>query len=398
MSRHHAWKLVFASALVLSACSKSAPPTAPPTGDAPVLVARAPSPRAVGVPYDVEIWAQFDRALDRASVDSTTVFLKQDTRRVACAIQYEPITRRILLRPRAALELQKTYSVLISARIRAQDGAPLGAEIFWQFSTNSLRRLTYSQPPDGSLQGPYAALYWYGNGLVSTLITYEVYASTDSAAVAARSIPYLSRQGFLSVLPRTRWPSGSTVFWSVTAENTLTGERLNGSLARFRVYPADAPVDSMEISFQSYGATSSSRVQYCSASSLPIGPSYNSCMRWALNGTMPTLRLASARIQMALASGSTSGVQLAYAQADWSPCQMVFPGPPYAEVNGLLATSWNVDGINMSFQSDGLSSFIEAADRFASWYGLIIRAPGIASVATNITGYQPPKMIVTYYR
>jgi len=399
MNRRLACALALLPALLFAACGRNAKPTAPAAGDAPVLVARAPTPRAIGVPYDAEIWAQFDRPLDRSTVDSTTAFLKQDTRRVSCDIVYEPITRRILLRPRDALELQKTYTVILSPKIRAQDGGVLGTQILWQFSTNSLRRIFYSQPPEGSLQGPCAALYWYGNGLVSSLIDYEVYVSADSVAVASRSVPYLVRQGFLSLLPRSRWPSGARMFWAITAVNTQSGERLDGPTASFRVYAADAPVDSMVIPLLGYGGTiSPNRIQYCGSTSFPIGPGNNSCIRWTLNGNLPALRLADARVQLAAASGPVTGIQLFYAQNEWSVCQMLTPGPPYPEVNGLLVTSRALDATNMTFQSDGLTSFVEAAGRFGSWYGFLIRSQQATNIAANLANFAAPKMVVTYYR
>jgi hypothetical protein len=62
----------------LSACSKhstdsTAPPAAPPV---PELVAMHPPARSPSAIYDTDIWAQFDRPLDRRTLDTLNVYLK----------------------------------------------------------------------------------------------------------------------------------------------------------------------------------------------------------------------------------------------------------------------------------------------------------------------------------
>ena len=120
---------LFAYLLVLAAaagCSKHAteppPVTTPPS---PVLVATQPHARAASVLYDTEIWGQFDRALDPATVHTQSTFLKLDGQRIACTVAYDDPTRRVTIQPKTALLLQRTYTIEFTQTMKA---APAGAD------------------------------------------------------------------------------------------------------------------------------------------------------------------------------------------------------------------------------------------------------------------------------
>src|SRR6185369_4804597 len=100
----------------LSACSKhstdsTAPPAAPPV---PELVAMHPPARSPSAIYDTDIWAQFDRPLDRRTLDTLNVYLKLDGQRTWISVGYDSVTRRVTITPKVVLELQRTYTVEFS--------------------------------------------------------------------------------------------------------------------------------------------------------------------------------------------------------------------------------------------------------------------------------------------
>ena len=401
--------LLAACAVALaSACSKRASDTtAPPSSSLPPQVtATHPPARSTGVLYDTEIWVQFDRALDPATVSATTVFLKLDSRRIASTVRYEDITRRIVVVPQVVLDLQKTYTVEISPAVKSYDGTPLPRTAFFQFTTNSVRRPVADFPTQDALEGPFGALGWSGNGGPIGGLLYEVYASTDSVAVEQRTIPYLQRAVYLYHLPHLRWPSGSTVYWAVTVENLSTGERLPGAVGRFRTIDAATPVDSVIIGVADWGGhDSGTRTQYCARTTIPSGPPrYSSAVHWPLTSLPSTYRLADVRVEMNVTSDYANQTTYAYsslwlAQNEWAPCTVTAPGPPYAEVVGNLATGVPTSPQGLRYQSEYLSAFFEAQIRRRPYvYGTVIRSSIPLFYAVTDASGVPPRAVLYFYR
>src|SRR5262249_37832732 len=108
----------------LSGCSKHAtePTAVAPPAAPPELLSSQPAPRATGVIYDAEIWAQFSRPLDPRTIGPTSVFLKLDGQRVPLAVGYDALSRRNIIRPAATLELQRTYTAEFSTAVHGLDG------------------------------------------------------------------------------------------------------------------------------------------------------------------------------------------------------------------------------------------------------------------------------------
>src|SRR5215467_1039875 len=174
----------------LSGCSKhstdsTAPPAAPPV---PELVAMQPPARSPSAIYDSAIWAQFDRPLNPRTVDTLNVYLKLDGQRIPITVAYDAASQRVTLTPEVVLQLQRTYTVEFSTAVKGADGTPIAPGVFYQFTTNSLRRPSYDFPV-AALEGPVATLGWGGTQGPSGNILFELYASTDSNAVLARTAP-----------------------------------------------------------------------------------------------------------------------------------------------------------------------------------------------------------------
>jgi hypothetical protein len=360
--------------LVLAAaagCSKHA--TDPVSGGgppSPVLVATQPTARSAMVLYDAEIWGQFDRALDPATVNTQTTFLKIDGQRIPCTVTYDDALRRVTLQPKTTLQLQRTYTVEFSTAIHSADGVPLPPNVFFQFTTNSLRRMKYDFPARDSTVGPLSMLGWGGAQGPLNEVTFEVYASEDSLAVEQRTAPRVQRSVFTRLLPSVAWPLGHKLYWAVTAEHAVTHERLAGPVTSFQVVPASVPVDSVVIRLRDYGSNSvaSRATQYCTSTGVPSGPTYNASLHWDLAGFPSTALIVGATISIAAQDNYANRYAfqvptLWMAQTEWSSCAVNAPGPPYPEVDGLLSSSVPMDGTRVEFTSDRLGAFFEAARR-----------------------------------
>ncbi|HUK62573.1 MAG TPA: Ig-like domain-containing protein, partial [Dongiaceae bacterium] len=286
---------------VLAGCSKHATETAAPAAQspAPALLATQPIARSPSATYDGEIWAQFDRPLDPRTVSTLSVFLKLDGQRVPITVSYDGITHRVFLHPTVVLALQRTYTVEFSTSIKGLDGAPLPEDVFFQFTTNSLRRVTYDYPAVNDLEGPVACLGWGGSAGLDGNLFYDVYASADSVAVARRTAPVLQHTVFRRYLGASAWPLGARIYWAVTSENETTHERMPGDVQSFRTLDGSTPLDSVLIKAQDYGSNSirsSATTQSCNTLLLQSGPSWNAGIHWSYTAIPANVRFAGATL------------------------------------------------------------------------------------------------------
>jgi len=401
--------LALASILTLAACSKESagplePPPTPPT-DSPQIVTTVPAARSEGVVYDTEIWAGFDRALEASSVDSTSVFLKLDTQRLPCTITYEAAPRRIRLRPRVTLQLQRTYTVEFAATIQGLDGTTLGERRFFQFKTNSLRRPTYAYPDSLTMEGPLVMLGWGGNGGVTSTIIHEVYASADSTAVANRTLPALQRGTALGHFPRAPWPRGTRVYWSVTTENALTGERLNGRVRWFTTFPEGWPVDSLVWANSDYGGSRNQtpRIQYCNQVAQFTGPDHSLAAHFrTAAGVLPTVAIESARMYVPLQPGYSDSLAVNPMSAwqtttDFTACSFGWSGPPFPEPTGFLGDAEACAEANTAMlRSTAIGAWLEQSARSRGVPGIQWRAARM--IGTALSSVTPSRAVVVYLR
>lgn len=392
----------------LSGCSKhstdsTAPPSAPPV---PELVAMQPPARSPSAIYDGDIWAQFDRPLDPRTVDTLNVYLKLDGQRTPIAVAYDAATQRVTLAPRVVLQLQRTYTVEFSTAVKGADGTPIASGVFYQFTTNSLRRPVYDFPLAAPPEGPVATLGWGGTQGPTNNLFYELYVSTDSNAVNARTAPMLARNVFTRFVPSVGWPMGSTIYWAVTVENETTHERLAGSLMSFQTLPASMPLDSVTIPARDHGSKSAtSSQQSCNNQSFTTGGAFNGALHWDVGQIPADARLQSVSIQLRVWDSDTSTVQgsqpvLWMAQNDWLPCTMNYPGPPYNELTGFLAPATTENSKTAVFSSDRLAGLLEAQMRGRTLlYGTIVKASHAVSFHSTLSGDFPsrPSAVVRFY-
>ncbi len=396
--------LLFAAALAAAAgaCSRKEPVA--PVPPAPLsVVAVQPPARSAGYAYDGQIWALFDRPLDPKTVDSTSVFLKIDTKRLSCAIGYEPTSRRIVVVPRAALALNTTFTVIVTTRVKAKDGASLPQEYLWQFSTSSIRRLEYVDPAPGVVATPVAMLRWSSPGAVPGALLFQVYAGPDSGVVANRLIAPVLTTVRSYYLPRQEWPEGARTYWAVTTTNLTTGEKLLSPTAGFEVLPAGAPTHVVTTGLIEWGAVQNNRTtQYCLQTYIPVGASYNSAVRVDLDPSRLGKRVRSARLTMVAIQGSGS-IPLAKAWAcgpTWYACAMAISGPPSPDEPTPLATAHvGSTSTELVFDSVGLAAWAEGMLRGGDFSGLVLGAATGSTLYLNMrgSGVASPLLTLTVY-
>ena len=398
---------ILALVACLSGCSKHATDTTgPPPPPVPGLVATQPPARSPSALYDSDIWAQFDRPLDARTVTTQNVYLKLDAQRIPITVSYDAPTQRVILKPTIVLELQRTYTVEFSTALEGTDGTPLAPGVFFQFTTNSLRRPVYDFPVVAAVEGPLATLCWGGTLGPSGNIMYDLYASTDSAAVEARTAPMLMRNVFTRFVPDAGWPMGATVYWAVTAENLTTHERLPGSIRSFQTLAANTPLDSVTIGARDHGSKATTSIQLCNNPEFRSGGTFNGALHWDVGLIPPDARLQGVSIRLNIFSTDTSTVQgsqpsLWLAQNDWAACVMNSPGPPYAEASGLLASASALDSKSAFFSSERLAGLLEAQMRGRSLlYGTIVRASHAVGFhsTTSVDVGSRPSAVVRFYR
>lgn len=398
MRRAPALAALLAAAL-LSACGHEAP-VAPPPPPAPQVTFVQPPARSAGYAYDGQIWAMFDRALDPKSVDTTSVFLKQDTKRISCAVSYEPTSRRVVLVPRTTLALNTTYTVILTTGLRSQEGVALAQEYFWQFSTSSIRRVTYLGPALDVLASPVAMLRWSSGDAVAGSLLFEVYAGTDSLAVANRTAPRVGRVTSNFLLPRATWPAGLRTYWAVSTTNQITGEKLDSPVTHFDVLPASAPTRTVSVGALAWGGIQNGRptVQLCTQTALTVGTGYNAALLLDLSPGQLGKRIKSARLVMYTTynSGLIPLVTANYCSPTWYSCAMVYPGPPYVAPDGAVAGARVGTVVNeMIFESPGLAAWVEGMLRATGDFsGLMFTLSSSSLLTINMSSSTWPRPVL----
>ncbi len=402
--------LVCLAAAVFAGCSKkSTAPTASggtaPTGTAPQMVATQPTARATAAIYDGDIWAQFDRPLDGRTVSALTTYLKLDGQRIASDVTYDGITRRVFVKPRSVLALQRTYTVEFSSSIKGLDGTPLPQGVFFQFTTNSLRHIAYDFPDDGGLDGVVATLGWAGTLGAQGNIVYDVYASVDSSEVALRTSPVLQRSVFTRFMTSSAWPAGQRVFWAVTAENLTTHERENGPLHSFQVIDGSVPVDSVVVKPSDHGGANATvrNLQYCNQPTILFGPNGNPAVHWNFGLLPADARIVDVRMRFWLIDANAGAFPTAQpavwmAQNEWAACAIQAAGPPFAEPSGFLASSFAVDNLEFDLRSDRLAAAMDALSRRRGFvFSTLFRAASNVSVHSPLgDAGKTPVLVIRY--
>lgn len=403
--------------LAVAGCSKKV--TAPPPAASlpPSVEATSPPARSIGILDDTPIWVQFDRALDVATVDTRTVFLKVDTWRLPISVSWDASTRRIVIVPTAKLALFRTHTVELSPEVAAEDGTRLGQSFFWQFRVISLRVPRAPFPMDGAGgESPLLTLSWLGTEPAAGTIVYDVYGGADSAAVAARTAsPIAHYIGKASLTPAARWQMGSRLYWSVRAYNFTTGETLDGEVWHFDTLPADTPIDSLNVPMRDWfyaitgsGFGGSSYNRFCSGDSIGCGPPVDqNYLRWNYAGLGVGLRLAGATVVLspyeAYWTRMNATLGLGSLVATGTVCASGATAPFVKPVSGgVLASGEVLPGPRVRFASDALAAYIEYTVRQSGPDGFSVysstRIQWVSPRITFLPQSPPPSLKLYVYR
>lgn len=369
--------------LLVLACSANDKTIAPPSPLPPTIEAVFPAPRAIGIDFDTQIWAQFREPLDRTTVNDHTVFLKVDTRRLSAAVSYDTTLHRIRIVPLEALLLRRTHTIEISAQVRSAAGAPLQDGYDWQFTTVGVHIPVLRGPLDRDVdESPVAALVWQGTGVDAGPVSYDVYAGSDSVLVAGQvGVPWSITRA-QTAYARTPWSLGEVVYWSVRATNVQTGERRSGPVWSFRVLPAGWPIDTLSIPLSHWGYVDNRVMvgQVCQGQ-LRVGPDYLTGAQWRFANIPSTRRIASARWIMSVTSANPDpvgrGPSVWAIRDPWAVCQLVPLGPPFVDDDlGPLAVgrSLTLPGLRgFAYESPLLASYVDGGVRYGTSNGLAVR-------------------------
>jgi hypothetical protein len=106
------------------------------TADALSVSNKVPAPLATGIAPGVIVRATFNRAVNASTITSTNVTLKTSGgSTVASTVAYDATTKTVSITPTSTLAVSSTYTVKLAAAIAATDGATLGSDVTWTFTT-----------------------------------------------------------------------------------------------------------------------------------------------------------------------------------------------------------------------------------------------------------------------
>ena len=106
------------------------------TNEALTVSSKSPAPLATGVAPAVIVRAVFNRAVDASTITTGNVTLKNPSgTTISATVAYDASTRTVSLTPNASLALSTIYTMKLAAAIKATDGATLGSDVSWTFTT-----------------------------------------------------------------------------------------------------------------------------------------------------------------------------------------------------------------------------------------------------------------------
>lgn len=382
------WVLGLAAVLAIAAaagCSKhKAGPTAPEAPLGPQVARVFPPARSAHILYNTAIWVEFVGPLDPASVNTKNVFLKVDTKRLPIVVSWDPARNRITITPTGLLSLLRTHTVELSANLKTADGSPLGQSWSWQFTTLGIRPPLAPTPIDRATgESPFASLTWLGTDASVGLISYDVFASTDSAALANHAAPMLEHVYEANFTPSTRWGQDQAIYWQVRTINSTSAESLFGDVWRFDPLPVTTPIDTVFTiaSYWFYGQLSSGifggsqYVQRCSADSVISGGSADNFVRFTFAGLGPSLRLAGAAFEIPTYRGYVADdsyyASLNLAATSGNVCLGQPPPLVLPRAAVTLAHAEVIPGSRFRFANDHLTALVEGAARGGKGMGFI---------------------------
>lgn len=138
----------------------------------PKVVVTQPTDKSYGVDHSAGITADFDQALNAATVNIATVQIHDSLGNlVAGTVSYNAGQRRITFQPASPLAYNSKYSVSISTGVKDLRGVNLAADVGWSFTTGSPVSSNMNQGGGGPILVLTTASNAYGNYYAEILRT-----------------------------------------------------------------------------------------------------------------------------------------------------------------------------------------------------------------------------------
>jgi hypothetical protein len=195
------------------------------------------------VTLGIAVRATFDRALDPATVNTSTVTLTNPSgTALAGAVSYDDASRTVTFQPSAALTIGTTYTARLTTGIRSTTGAPLAANVTWTFTTaecpcslmSSLTPQLTNLPVADGRTGPGPYTYEMGTKI-----------SVDSTANLI-ALKYYRSPGETGTHIGRVWSSTGTQLAQVTFQNeTASGWQRQGLASAITLQPGQTYVVSI---------------------------------------------------------------------------------------------------------------------------------------------------------
>ncbi len=115
---------------------------------APTVTATTPAAGATGVAANVSPTATFSRAMNAATLTTSTATVRPQAggSAVSAVVSYDAANNRVTINPNSNLNLGTAYTATISTGATAADGIPLGSAFTWNFTTIAAPTVTETAP------------------------------------------------------------------------------------------------------------------------------------------------------------------------------------------------------------------------------------------------------------
>ena len=115
---------------------------------APTVTATTPAANATGVAPDISPTATFSRAMNAATLTTSSASVRPQAggAAVAAVVTYDAVNNRVTINPNANLNLNTAYVATISAAATSADGIALAAPVSWTFTIVAAPTVTATSP------------------------------------------------------------------------------------------------------------------------------------------------------------------------------------------------------------------------------------------------------------
>src|SRR5947209_4792747 len=122
------------------------------TDVAPTVTAQAPAPGATGVPLNTTVTATFSKAMNAASITTSTFRLRAagSTADVPATVTVNAAGTLATLTPSSPLAAGTVYTATVAAAVTDTSGTALGADSLWSFTTDVAPTVNAQAPAPGA--------------------------------------------------------------------------------------------------------------------------------------------------------------------------------------------------------------------------------------------------------